>query len=387
MNAGSEPILLRVRQGSELDNALRLGMASSVTEDMLSEVGGKKRTGWIVRRVIKNWFDNLTVTSNKDGDDNVVDIGYYPLQPPKAIIEAVSAGTDQSHDDISPNGIIFPQPPPLIESMGDVFIEPSWFGTMKHMVDAGRHISLAGPPGTGKDTAVQELAAREGKVLVTVGGDAGFRRRDITGSMQISKGHSFFEVAEYAAAVINGWWVLISEVNAADADALMFINTQLAPPYAININGRSYPVHPDFRLFVTYNHGLVGTKPLPQSFKDRFFSIKLPFFTKGYLDRILRKHGMPIDAEYGVFAEFGVVAWESHEHGTIRYQITSRRLMDAVELLKSGSVSDAKEALNRAVCSSIDSPIESDVIEKLIDRVVNDFNFRLEQTIDRLAGG
>lgn len=370
MTDQNEPILLRVKRGSEFEKALIAGIEGDITEDEMSDVGGMRRTGPVVRRVLPGWFDNLQISSRREGDEMVISLDYYPLQPPKAIVETVNTGgvAPSVPEEIS-NGYIFPQPPPLIDSMGDKFIEPSWFSMMKHMVKSGRHISLAGPPGTGKDTAVQELAAREGKVLVTVGGDAGFRRRDITGSVHISQGHSYFEVAEYAAAVINGWWALISEVNAADADALMFINTQLAPPYAINIGGKSYPVHPNFRLFVTYNHGLVGTKPLPQSFKDRFFSIKLPFFTEYQLGRILSKHGMPDDAVYQAFPKFGVVAWEAHERGAIRYQITSRRLMDAVELLKSGIVDNYVDAIEEAVISSVDSPLEADALRKLVDQV------------------
>ncbi len=105
-----------------------------------------------------------------------------------ADIGATILGAKDYDDRIVPSSLQWPQAPPMIESIGDVFREPRWFKDMGRMVDAGRHISLAGPPGVGKDTAVQELAAREGKILVTIGGDAGFRRRDLVGSQQISSG-------------------------------------------------------------------------------------------------------------------------------------------------------------------------------------------------------
>jgi len=261
----------------------------------------------------------------------------------------------------------WPQAPPMIESIEDMYRQPSWFNTMKTMVEHGRHIALVGPPGVGKDTAVQELAAREGRILVTIGGDGGFRRRDLVGSLQIASGKSFFEVAEYAAAVVNGWWVLLTEVNAADADALLFINAQLAAPYIVTVAGKAYAVHPEFRLFVSYNAGLVGTKPLPQAFKDRFFSIQVPFFNESQLTSILIAHGAPDNEVTTEISKFGVELWKLHERGQVRYQVTSRRLMDAVTLLQADVASSTAEALELAVIAAIDSPVEQNVVKQVLN--------------------
>lgn len=366
-----DQFILRVRKNSELDGVLRLVQDGAYhTETEIREAGGKDRSGWLLR-MMGRMFDNITTKTRRGKRTRVNYINIFPAMP-------VAVGTD-IHLDVSglleanepesrimPSNIMWPQSPPAIESMCDVFREPKWFNDMERMVIAGRHISLAGPPGVGKDTAVQELAAQEGRILVTVGGDAGFRRRDLVGGQQISNGRSYFECAEYAAAVVNGWWALITEVNAADADALLFINAQLAPPYIINIAGKSYPVHPNFRLFVSYNPGLVGTKPLPQSFKDRFFSIKIDFWTADALKSLLQAHGMPEGPEYDVLVKYAMLMWDAHERGTIRYQITSRRLMDAVELMKDGT-HNAEEAIKLAVLASIDSPIEVGTAKSLIN--------------------
>jgi len=378
-----EQFILRVRRNSELDGVLGLVADGNYhNENEIRAAGGKDRSGWLLR-MLGRQFDNVTIkTKNRDrsiGRSRETRINYVDVFPevPVSIgmdvhvdgedIGAAIVGAAEPESRVSPARVQWPQMPPVIESMGDIFKEPKWFTDMERMTEAGRHISLAGPPGVGKDTAVQELAAQEGKILVTIGGDAGFRRRDLVGSQQISNGRSYFEVAEYAAAVVNGWWALISEVNAADADALLFINTQLAPPYIINIAGKSYAVHPNFRLFVTYNAGLVGTKPLPQSFKDRFFSIKIPFWSKDGLRGLLQAHGMPEGEEYDRLVNFAMLMWDAHERGTIRYQITSRRLMDAVELMKNGT-HDAEDALKLAVLASIDSPLEVGTAKSLIEQ-------------------
>jgi len=276
-------------------------------------------------------------------------------------------GADEKYDPLR-----WPQSPPIIDLMEN-FDEPDWFDTMVFMVDHGKHIALEGPPGVGKDTAVQQLAALKGVSLVTVGGDAGFRRRDLVGTTHISNGTSFFEVGEYAAAAINGWWVLLTEVNAADADALMYINAQLAPPYVVTMQGKAYPVHDDFRIFVSYNHGLIGTKPLPQSFKDRFFSIKVPFFTESQLKRRLLSMGMrklsSTDYPNSAIVQYGVKMWDAHERGHMRYQITTRRLADALLLINVLDMAP-DEAIRVAVISAIDSPVESRAAKKVLEEVM-----------------
>jgi MoxR-like ATPase len=122
-------------------------------------------------------------------------------------------------------------------------------------------------------------------------------------------------------------------------------------------------------LFVSYNPGLVGTKPLPQSFKDRFFPIQVPFFSEYQLGRILTAHGMPEGTDWGTFiTKFGVTLWEAHTRGQLRYQVTSRRLQDAVELMLSGVVDNPREAIRQAVIAAIDSSIEAKVAETVLDQ-------------------
>jgi hypothetical protein len=278
---------------------------------------------------------------------------------------------------------------PVIKDPMPNFRKPPFYESMRTAVKAGKHISLSGPPGIGKSTAVEQLAADEHKPLVHIGADAGLRRRDLTGNTELISGHTSFMVAEYTAAAINGWWAIIDEANSAEPDAIMMLNGQIAPPYQVNFYGKSMPVHPDFRLFITYNHGLVGTKPLPDSFKDRFFPIKLSFPTDNGLRQLLVANGMPDDnstyiAGHGweqagkAIVRFARLAWEAHEKGQMRYQITPRRLMDAVFLIKSWNSSDTAEvmdALEMAVINAVDNTAEVAQLKRLLDTVKNELQF------------
>jgi len=215
--------------------------------------------------------------------------------------------------------------------------------------------------------------------LVNISADSGLRRRDLVGNVELVNSHTQFQVALYLAAVKFGWWVKIDEVNAAEPDALMYINSQLAPPYSANYYGKQVPVHEDFRLFVTYNPGLIGTKPLPPAFKDRFFPIKLEFPTEYQLQKMLVANGMPEIGEdrnenwTKAVVAYGVRSWEAHKSGRMRYQITPRRLMDAIELVKSGE--DVFDSLEEAVIAAVDNYAEIRVLQDVLKNVKQEYEF------------
>ena len=264
---------------------------------------------------------------------------------------------------------IFPSVPVNRASLGAKFIAPSWYSIMCDALTSGRHVSIAGPPGPGKSTAPEEYFIDKGQPYIIVNGDGGLRRRDLEGTKEIGGGSSFFQVAEFAAAAIMGWGAILNEVNAAEPDALLLINGIIETPRCVTVNGRTYPVHKDFRLVVTYNPGLAGTKPLPPAFKDRFFPIKLGFVSKSFLKKMLVVHGMPDNAPYSdLLIDFAQELWKTQESGSMRYQISPRRLFDAVFLIEKVKRSP-KQAVQQAVVDAIDSHSDCAVINAIIDKM------------------
>lgn len=258
---------------------------------------------------------------------------------------------------------------PVVPAGNPLYVRPDWYGVMEAALDAGRHVSLAGPPGVGKSTAPEQYAASRGRPMISVNGEGSFRKRDMAGTTELRSGTSRFEVANFAAAAVYGWTAILNEVNAAEADALLFINSMLEVPHQVDLHGRSYPVHPEFRLVITYNPGLHGTKPLPQAFKDRFLPIKVAFPGNDTLEKILVTKGMPEDAAYAEqLMHFAQEAWKAHsELGILRYQISPRRLFDAVFLMeKLGMTLTA--ALQAAVLAGIDSPSDHQAMKRIVER-------------------
>lgn len=382
--ANKAPLLLRVREDSEVGKILRaMQDGSKLTEAELQTLTGLERSRHTARR-LATWFDNVSVKADRRVGGTVLSMRFVDVSNTAAANIQVTAIVQQQTVETVPQAAVsqvaaqsaapkaepqeemrWPDAPRLL-ARKTKFDKPGWFETMRKMVVAGRHISLESAPGVGKDTAVEELAAEEGMPLVVVSGDGGLRARALVGGMSIANGSTRFDVAEFAMAVVKGYWCSITEVNAADADVLLVLNSLMAAPYAIQINGRSYDVHPDFRLFITYNSGLVGTKPLPQSTKDRFFSIKIPWFSAEGLRKRLEFHGLPgAEVEWAnKVVQFGVNMWAAYESGRMRYQISTRRLIDAVYLANEGL--DWKDAVRQAVVDAIDSPIESKMAKEVL---------------------
>lgn len=395
-----DSILLRVAKGGQLDRVLRpmLTTGEGADKNQIKDRMGLADAVYFLG-LMSNQFDNLSVETQRDSG---LRYAHYTDVTPKKVtavsdrlealkIKAQSINVLAADGQASPAGqpelgeepIVWPDVPPQLNPHPN-FVEPKYYRTMKHMVKAGRHIRLAGPPSVGKDTAIKQLAYEMGKPLVSLNGSS-LRERHMTGvRAQDSSGRSYFLPAQFAAAVVHGWWANITEVNAAEQDVLLYLNSITEEPFVITLNGRAYPVHEDFRLFISYNPGALGTRPIPASLADRFFPVKLQFHSESSLRKVLQANGMPesdlVTDSNGAMKDwtcclinFTIKLWETHEAGKLKYQITVRRCLDVCELMSNGFRSDGidgfKAACRAAIIDAIDNPLDAKEAEKLLREI------------------
>lgn len=257
---------------------------------------------------------------------------------------------------------------PLLQDKYSWFETPEYYEHLKKKVLGHRkHIRMTGPPGIGKSTSFEVLSIQQRTPLVNINADVGLRARQLIGGLT-DLGR--FEVAQFATAVIRGWWAKIDEVNGADADAILVLNSILAPPYQITINGLSYPVHPNFRLCVTYNPGLVGTKPVPQSFADRFYPFSIQFPNKILLKKMLRSNGVDVNRDdVEMLMLIGLKIAKERKARRVRYDITIRRLMDVwSDLQDNMSLADA---LHFGIVAGIDGEADRVEVNNIIVDALN----------------
>lgn len=381
-----DPILLRVSRGGTLDRVLRPMLVNGelATDSDLNERFSRKDGAFLLNLVSK-WFDNVSVEKVKAEDDGDLRLVHYTDVTPKKVVavsEKIESAvaikavepTATGSPELGEEPVVWPDVPPQIQPHPN-FVEPKWYKTMKAMLKAGRHIRLMSPPSVGKDTAIKQAAYEAGKPLVSLNGSS-LRERHMTGARaQDASGRSYFLPSQFAAAVVHGWWANITEVNAAEQDVLLYLNSITEEPFVITLNGRAYPVHPEFRLFVSYNPGALGTRPIPASLADRFFPIKLQFHTEASLRRVLQANGMPesdlvkLD-DYGdmrdwtaCLVKFAIATWDARVAGKTKYEITVRRCMDACELMKNGfrenGINGFKDAVEAAIIDGIDNELDA----------------------------
>jgi len=206
-----EQYLLRVACGSHLERFLdALNDDEFHDKDRIKELYGTNRGPWLLNRLAE-WCDNFT--ADDPWGESQQRIRYVnPIAPTivQNIEQAEFRSAGQFREpvvEMEVCEIIWPDTPPLI-SPDPKFVKPAYYAEVLAMVEGGRHISLEGPPGTGKSTCIEQMAAERGIPLVHVGGEAGLRKRDMVGSPEIVNGTTKFMVAEYAAAAVFGWWVL-----------------------------------------------------------------------------------------------------------------------------------------------------------------------------------
>ncbi|KAM0791302.1 hypothetical protein ACM66B_005774 [Microbotryomycetes sp. NB124-2] len=139
-------------------------------------------------------------------------------------------------------------------------------------------VLLEGSPGVGKTSLVTALAAATGHNLVRINLSDQTDLMDLLGSdLPVEGGKSgefAWKDAPFLAAMQQGDWVLLDEMNLASQSILEGLNSCLDHRGAVYIPelDRTFTRHSDFRIFAAQNplgQG-GGRKGLPRSFLDRF---------------------------------------------------------------------------------------------------------------------
>ena len=146
------------------------------------------------------------------------------------------------------------------------------------LVEMGLPVYLYGPTGTGKTTLAKQVAEALGLPFYKMG--AAQTKYDYTGYNDAGGNYIATGLAQ---AVINGGVCLCDEVDGSQPDALLCINA-LRDGDAIELGGKMYQPHKDFRLIVTANTVGTGTTEeytgraaLDAAFLNGFIKIKVDY--------------------------------------------------------------------------------------------------------------
>lgn len=146
------------------------------------------------------------------------------------------------------------------------------------LVDMGLPVYLVGDTGTGKTTLAKQVAEALGLPFYKMG--AAQTKYDYTG---YNDAGGNYVPTGLAQAVMNGGVCLCDEVDGSQPDALLCINA-LRDGDAIELGGKMYQPHKDFRLIVTANtvgtgatEDFTGRNALDAAFLNGFIKVKVDY--------------------------------------------------------------------------------------------------------------
>lgn len=156
--------------------------------------------------------------------------------------------------------------------------------TIAYAIKNSLPVLLIGETGTGKTSAVRDLAYRTNNSFRRLNLNGSTTVEEFVGKILINRDGTYWVDGILTDAMRNGHWLLIDEVNAALPEILFVLQSLLDDDgYIVLAEKEDKEIvrpHPNFRIFATMNpfEDYVGTKELNKAFLSRFpITIKVEY--------------------------------------------------------------------------------------------------------------
>jgi nitric oxide reductase NorQ protein len=210
------------------------------------------------------------------------------------------------------------------------FVDPPYFDQLLAAVAAGFPVMLTGPRGTGKTTAVKQIARRFERALALVSGHSDLMVEELRGAMGLRNGDSVFTPGPVTQAVREGGYLLFDECNLCRPGVVAWLNAVIEDDaiLALPETGEMIHVPNDFRCFFCFNEGYSGTRDLNEALKDRCRVIFCDYWPKE-AEMVLLKTKLPyiadIDARRAIDTANGIR--KARREGSIDFDFSIRTLV------------------------------------------------------------
>jgi cobaltochelatase CobS len=242
-----------------------------------------------------------------------------------------------------PRGV-HPQQAPKINP---TYIFPDKTIDVMQDIRESRKVMLIGHTGCGKTSLIEQIASRIGQGVLRVNMNGQTTISDFVGFWTVKAGQTEWVDGALPTAMRLGLWLIVDEIDCADASILAALNAVLEPDGKLMLKERGAELvepHENFRMFATANavgsmscfrHLYQGTNLMNEAFLDRWRVYRIDYLNMEQEARaIFGALGAKLDIkECEKMARVAHMARRSFEREEIGCTFSTRRLIDWAEMM------------------------------------------------------
>lgn len=243
-----------------------------------------------------------------------------------------------------------------------------------------RPLLLTGHTGCGKTSLIEQIAARINQSMVRSNMNGQTTVGDFVGMWTVKGGETVWVDGVLPRAMKEGHWLVIDEIDCADAAILATLNAVLEKNGVLTLKEKGFEVvkpHENFRLFATANTvGCMaafrslyqGTNLMNEAFLDRFRVYHAAYLPEREEVKVLVASVKDLAPETAtIMVKVANMVRDAFQKEEITCTFSTRRLIDWAEMFKRNA--NMKKAAQNVIYSKI-SFEDSKVIEGYLSRLV-----------------
>ena len=218
--------------------------------------------------------------------------------------------------------------------------------TLERALADGENVLLEGPTGTGKTTMVRFYCAKHKLPYKRVSLNGGATADDLVGHYILeSNGDGNVKTiwidGVLGQAMVNGWVLVIDEINGAPAEILFVLNSVLDKERILVLSqkdGQIIKPHKNFRVVATCNpteQGYAGTNEINEALRDRFETTLKVDYNESVENKILKEIGIDTETRKDIM-EFTKFVRESYAKSEIITPFSTRSVMNLAKFVNQG---------------------------------------------------